>query len=90
MLSVRDAESEKVRALDSGANDYMTKPFGIQELMARLRVLLREIWGVSHVQDTHCLRIVLGKLRRKLGDDAAAPTWLKTESGVGYRFLGGG
>ena len=45
---------------------------------------------MSHVQDTHCLRIVLGKLRRKLGDDAAAPTWLKTESGVGYRFLGGG
>ena len=43
MLSVRDAESEKVRALDSGANDYMTKPFGIQELMARLRVLLRDL-----------------------------------------------
>ncbi len=41
MLSVRDAESEKVRALDHGANDYMTKPFGIQELMARLRALLR-------------------------------------------------
>ncbi|MET0616553.1 MAG: response regulator transcription factor, partial [Luteibacter sp.] len=42
MLSVRDAESEKVRALDAGANDYVTKPFGIQELMARLRVLLRQ------------------------------------------------
>ena len=41
MLSVRDAESEKVKALDAGANDYVTKPFGIQELMARLRVLLR-------------------------------------------------
>ncbi len=41
MLSVRDAESEKVRALDDGANDYVTKPFGIQELMARLRALLR-------------------------------------------------
>lgn len=41
MLSVRDAESEKVRSLDLGANDYMTKPFGIQELMARLRALLR-------------------------------------------------
>ncbi|HEX8778183.1 MAG TPA: response regulator transcription factor, partial [Rhodanobacter sp.] len=41
MLSVRDAESEKVRALDAGANDYVTKPFGIQELMARLRALLR-------------------------------------------------
>lgn len=42
MLSVRSAEIEKVRALDSGANDYVTKPFGIQELMARLRALLRD------------------------------------------------
>src|SRR5580698_3498771 len=41
MLSVRDAEQEKVKALDAGANDYMTKPFGIQELMARLRALMR-------------------------------------------------
>lgn len=148
MLSVRDAESEKVRALDHGANDYVTKPFGIQELMARLRALLRnrpgepevspryddgrlgidlarrevsldgallaltrkeyavlellfrhagrvvtqqqllrEIWGPSHTGDSQYLRIVLGKLRQKLGDDPAAPRWLKTESGVGYRFL---
>ncbi|MGS1121727.1 response regulator [Rhodanobacter sp. UC4436_H3] len=147
MLSVRDAEREKVRALDQGANDYVTKPFGIQELMARLRALLRnrpgdpgmppryddgrlgidlarrevsldgvplaltrkeyavlelllrhvgrvvtqqqllrELWGPTHVQDTHYLRIVLGKLRQKLGDDPAAPRWLKTEPGVGYRF----
>jgi two-component system KDP operon response regulator KdpE len=151
MLSVRDAESEKVRALDRGANDYVTKPFGIQELMARLRALLRnrpgepelppryddgrlavdmarrevhldgaplsltrkeyavlalllrhsgrvvtqqqllrEVWGATHVQDTHYLRIVLGKLRQKLGDDSVSPRWLKTEPGVGYRFLGGG
>ena len=149
MLSVRDAETEKVKALDHGANDYVTKPFGIQELMARLRVLLRQgakagqadapvryddgalvvdlarrevfldtvpvtltrkefavlsmlvrhpgrvvsqqqilrdIWGPTHVQDTHYLRIVMGKLRQKLGDDASAPRWLKTEPGVGYRF----
>ncbi|EIL93351.1 response regulator [Rhodanobacter spathiphylli] len=152
MLSVRNAESEKVRALDNGANDYVTKPFGMQELMARLRALLRhhpataatdvppryddghlaidlarrevsldgqgvaltrkeyavlalllrhagrvvsqqqllrEVWGASHVQDTHYLRIVLGRLRQKLGDDPAAPRWLKTEPGVGYRFLEG-
>jgi two-component system, OmpR family, KDP operon response regulator KdpE len=151
MLSVRDAENEKVRALDHGANDYVTKPFGIQELMARLRALLRnrpgepelppryddghlavdmarrevhldgallsltrkeyavlalllrhsgrvvtqqqvlrEVWGATHVQDTHYLRIVLGKLRQKLGDDPVTPRWLKTEPGVGYRFLGSG
>lgn len=42
ILSVRNAESEKVRALDAGANDYVTKPAGISELMARVRVLLRD------------------------------------------------
>lgn len=151
MLSVRNTEAEKVRALDAGANDYVTKPFGIQELMARLRALLRdramaggspemppryddgrlaidlarrevcldganlaltrkefavlalllrhagrvvtqqqllrEVWGASHVQDSQYLRIVIGKLRQKLGDDPAQARWLKTEPGVGYRFL---
>lgn len=41
VLSVRAEEAEKVRALDGGANDYVTKPFGISELMARVRALLR-------------------------------------------------
>lgn len=41
VLSVRSDEAEKVAALDAGANDYVTKPFGISELMARIRVLLR-------------------------------------------------
>jgi two-component system KDP operon response regulator KdpE len=148
MLSVRNAESEKVSALDQGANDYMTKPFGIQELMARLRALLRnrpgepehppryddghlavdlarrevsldgaplaltrkeyavlalllqhagrvvtqqqllrEVWGPTHTSDSQYLRIVIGKLRQKLGDDPANPRWLKTEPGVGHRFI---
>ena len=149
VLSVRDSEADKVRALDNGADDSVTNPFGVQEVMARLRALLRnrrqasdppavryddgrlvvdqtrrevsldgspvsltrkeyavlalllrnrdrvvsqhhllrEIWGATHVQDTHYLRIVIGRLRQKLGDDPAAPRWLKTEPGVGYRFL---
>jgi two-component system KDP operon response regulator KdpE len=148
MLTVRSHESEKVAALDAGANDYVTKPFGVQELMARLRVLLRsqalpadappgfddghlhvdlarrevtlagepialsrkeyallaflvqhagrvvtqpqllrELWGPTHQEDTHYLRILVGKLRQKLGDDAAAPRWIATEPGVGLRFL---
>jgi two-component system KDP operon response regulator KdpE len=41
VLSVRSDEGEKVAALDAGANDYVTKPFGISELMARVRALLR-------------------------------------------------
>ncbi len=41
VLSVRDTEREKVAALDKGADDYLTKPFGIEELLARVRVALR-------------------------------------------------
>ncbi|MBL8157852.1 MAG: winged helix-turn-helix domain-containing protein, partial [Anaerolineae bacterium] len=41
VLSVRDTEAEKVAALDRGADDYLTKPFGIDELLARVRVALR-------------------------------------------------
>lgn len=41
VISVRDQESEKVSTLDAGADDYLTKPFGIAELMARIRVALR-------------------------------------------------
>jgi two-component system KDP operon response regulator KdpE len=41
ILSVRDQESDKIAALDAGADDYLTKPFGVGELMARIRVILR-------------------------------------------------
>lgn len=149
VLTVRAGEAEKVTALDGGANDYVTKPFGVQELMARVRALLRahaapadappvfddghlrvdlarrevtlggekvvlsrkeygllallirhagrvvtqpqllrELWGPTHQGDTHYLRILVAKLRQKLGDDAAAPRWIATEPGVGLRFIG--
>ncbi|WP_372012791.1 response regulator [Pseudoxanthomonas sp. 10H] len=149
MLTVRNGEQEKVAALDAGANDYVTKPFGIEELMARIRgllrthavpagaavpvfddghlhvdllsrevrvggtpvalgrkeyallaalmrhpgrvvtqpQLLREVWGPDHQEDTHYLRILVGKLRQKLGDDATAPRYIATEPGVGLRFV---
>lgn len=151
VLTVRANEADKVAALDAGANDYVTKPFGVQELMARIRALLRsrvgeveaplayayrglvidplrrevsvdgvavaltrkefallavlarhagrvvtqpqllkEVWGEGHMQDTHYLRIVVGRLRQKLGDSATAPRWLLTEPGVGLRLLGPG
>lgn len=148
VLSVRSNESEKVAALDAGANDYVSKPFGLQELSARLRALLRpriaaetpivfddghlridlglrvasldgaplalsrkewsllaklashpgrvisqsqllrELWGPTHVGDTHYLRILVAKLRTRLGDDATAPRYIQTEPGVGLRFIG--
>jgi two-component system, OmpR family, KDP operon response regulator KdpE len=47
VLSVRDREEEKVRALDQGADDYVTKPFGMSELLARLRAATRHRWHVE-------------------------------------------
>ena len=48
VLSARDRESDKVAALDAGANDYLTKPFGSAELLARLRVIQRSVpWTVD-------------------------------------------
>jgi two-component system KDP operon response regulator KdpE len=49
VLSARTAEPQKVAALDAGANDYVTKPFGMDELMARLRVALRAPTGAEEV-----------------------------------------
>ncbi|WP_127092159.1 response regulator [Aquabacter cavernae] len=147
ILSVRDGETEKIAALDAGADDYVTKPFATGELLARLRVLLRKraagkaepseleagalrvslsartvavdgtevkltrkefdvlallmrhagrlvshrqilttVWGPAHVEDTHYLRIAVGHIRDKLGDDAADPRFIITEPGVGYRL----
>lgn len=148
ILTVRSDEDEKVKLLDAGANDYVCKPFGVEELMARIRAflrtagtgadanpiyndgvlyidllqrvvllhgqgvmltrkeytllsllsrqpgrlvtqtqILREIWGPTHEDDTHYLRILVGKLRQKLGDDALAPRYIVTEPGVGLRFI---
>lgn len=148
VLSVRASEAQKVQALDSGANDYVTKPFGIQEFLARIRALLRQapsgdaqevaleigpltidlayrrvlldgvevaltrkeyavlaqlsrhpgrvitqqqllkdIWGPTHLENSHYLRIVVGHLRQKLADDPTNPRFIATEPGVGYRLL---
>ena len=51
VLSIRSDESDKVDALDRGANDYVTKPFGMAELMARMRVTLRQAAGSESADD---------------------------------------
>ncbi len=148
VLSARSAEGEKIRALDAGADDYLTKPFSSGELLARVRAqlrrnpadsvqpqsqfrfgeievdfarrlvtrsgvpvhltpieyrlllamladpgkvltyrhLLRAVWGKSHSESNHYLRIYVSHLRQKLEDDAAQPKHFLTETGIGYRF----
>lgn len=51
VLSVRGGEADKVRALELGADDYLTKPFGVDELLARIRVALRHAAGSGTRQD---------------------------------------
>ena len=51
------------------------------------RQLLGEVWGPSHVEDTHYLRIYMKQLREKLEADPVQPRYLLTETGVGYRLV---
>ena len=148
ILSARVHERSKIDALDAGADDYVTKPFGMGEVLARVRVALRhaarsrlgtnvlkfesatvdlerrtatrdgsdvrltpiefrllaclakhlgmvvthrqllsEVWGPTHQDDTHYLRIYMKQLREKLESDPVRPRHLVTETGVGYRLL---
>jgi two-component system KDP operon response regulator KdpE len=149
VLSARSSESEKVRALDNGADDYLTKPFGAAELVARVkaqlrrkaqglqdglpviefgdtridlhkrsveksgqpvhltaieyrlltylvtnpdcvlthRQILKAVWGPSHIEDTHYVRVYMGHLRKKLEANPSQPEHIITESSVGYRFV---
>jgi len=149
VLSARSDESDKVEALDAGADDYLTKPFGVAELLARVRAtvrrraqpagsekpaitfgdievdlvartvkrrgvlvhltpieyrllallianagrvlthrqILRDVWGPSHVESPHYVRVYMGHLREKLEDDPAQPKHLITETAVGYRLV---
>lgn len=149
VLSIRSDDVDKIEALDRGANDYVTKPFSMGELLARMRAalrqgrseggeaetvvtagdvsidlskrlitlggtpvklsrkeydllkilathpgkvithqqLLQEVWGPAYVEETQYLRVYIGQLRQKLERDPAAPKFLITEPGVGYRLL---
>jgi len=147
VLSVRSSEEEKVRLLELGADDYVVKPFGMAELLARSRAalrrqtrgsggdpavrigpltinlatravsvdgarlqlspkeyrllqilaqhagnvvthqhLLKEVWGIKHVNDGHYLRMFVRKIRQKIESDPTQPRILLTELGVGYRL----
>jgi two-component system KDP operon response regulator KdpE len=73
VLSVRGAEHDKVEALDLGADDYLTKPFGVEELLARVRVALRHAAGASAgtaaVFRTGDLEVDIEHRRVRVGDE---------------------
>ena len=147
VLSAIGEEEQKVRALEAGADDYVTKPFSPRELVARLRAALRraapatdepvvragdieldlaaravrrageevhltpiefrllcalmtrsgrllthsallsEAWGPAYVDDVATLRTHIANLRRKIEPDDAARRHIRTDAGVGYRFV---
>jgi two-component system KDP operon response regulator KdpE len=57
VLSARGQERDKVTALDAGADDYVSKPFGAGELLARIRVALRHTVGASHGEDEATFKV---------------------------------
>jgi DNA-binding response OmpR family regulator len=62
-LTARDAVSERVRGLDAGADDYLCKPFAFEELLARVRALLRRREGGDTVLSSHGVRLDLATQR---------------------------
>jgi two-component system KDP operon response regulator KdpE len=50
-------------------------------------MILRAVWGGEYVQDSALLRTYINQLRAKLGDDPGAPRFIRTDPGVGYRFV---
>ena len=85
VLSARDQEIDKVRALDAGADDYLTKPFGTEELLARMRVALRHAVSGTGPDEPVVrvgeLKVDLGTRRVSMGDREVRLT--RTE----YRLL---
>ncbi|MFO1433380.1 MAG: two-component system response regulator KdpE [Candidatus Competibacteraceae bacterium] len=85
VLSARSQETDKIQALDTGADDYLTKPFGVGELLARVRAVLRRL---SHAGDTGQTRVTFGDvsvdLVRRVVEKAGQPVHLTP---LEYRLL---
>jgi len=66
ILSARSAERDKIAALDTGADDYLCKPFGVGELLARVRALLRRHWQAGEASPLHQFGDVEVDLSRRI------------------------
>jgi two-component system, OmpR family, KDP operon response regulator KdpE len=86
VLSARGQERDKVTALDAGADDYVSKPFGASELLARIRVALRHTAGASHEADEAAFKVgelQVDRLRRHVSLGSAEVRLTPTE----YKLL---
>ena len=83
MLTAKSEDADKLMGFECGADDYLTKPFNILELKARVRALLRRAAGDYRTVDVHIRR-----LREKLEENPAEPDHILTKWGVGYYFKG--
>src|SRR5215213_7397332 len=86
MLTALDSEADAVQGLEAGADDYVTKPFGLAELRSRIRAVLRRaIWGDSAYRDPRAIDVHIRHLREKLEETPENPTLILTVPGRGYR-----
>ena len=76
VISARSDDADKIEALDAGADDYLTKPFSVEELLARLRVTIRRLALMSSDKNPELSVYTNGKLRI---DYAAGVAWLEGE-----------
>src|SRR6266516_4019170 len=83
VVSARTDEKQKVQALDKGADDYLTKPFNNDELLARVRACLRR---PEYGEETDYIRVYVRQLRLKIEKEPSQPKYIQTEPGVGYVF----
>jgi two-component system KDP operon response regulator KdpE len=79
VISVRDREEDKISALDAGADDYLTKPFGVGELMARLRVILRRAAAPDTEPVFHADQLTVDLTRREVTIDGKLASLTPTE-----------
>jgi len=79
ILSVRDREADKINALDAGADDYLTKPFGVGELLARIRVVMRHISPANDDPIYHVGNLVVDLARHQVLLDGTEITLTPTE-----------
>lgn len=84
ILSARSTEDDKIHALDAGADDYLTKPFGVRELLARVRALLRRRNGLAEMGPIIQFGEVTVDLSRRVLDRAGVPIHLTQ---IEYRLL---